>query len=81
MPRAALKQLVNETIRECVNRPDTHNAACGIETKLTLDYGNSSYSPDTHNAACGIETPDDAAELRTEHVPTHIMLRAALKPL
>ena len=36
--------------------PDTHNAACGIETGF-LRAGDAPRSgPDTHNAACGIET-------------------------
>ena len=61
-------------------RLDTHNAACGIETFSPFLFVINLISPDTHNAACGIETPNDNYE-REKHceVPTHTMLRAALK--
>ena len=36
--------------------PDTHNAACGIETRMLSHESNLLSRPDTHNAACGIET-------------------------
>ena len=59
--------------------PDTHNAACGIET---LSFANDFVKhggPDTHNAACGIETYADFFQHARYVVPTHTMLRAALK--
>ena len=60
--------------------PDTHNAACGIETRVNLTQGAIVLCPDTHNAACGIETSDHlCGYLIPIGVPTHTMLRAALK--
>ena len=63
-----------------MNGPDTHNAACGIET---IDFASIvvlAGRPDTHNAACGIETPALVQCCRGDpYVPTHTMLRAALK--
>ena len=43
------------------------------------DKGCGTQSPDTHNAACGIETFTSFREKNKELVPTHTMLRAALK--
>ena len=64
------------------SRPDTHNAACGIETGEHPPMPVSHRSPDTHNAACGIETtPNPLRCTRDSAVPTHIMPRAALKLL
>ena len=36
--------------------PNTHNAACGIETKIPQRNFLRDWRPNTHNAACGIET-------------------------
>ena len=55
MLRAALKPL-SETCLCGACGPDTHNAACGIETPPVLFARNGVARPDTHNAACGIET-------------------------
>ena len=44
------------------------------------DKGCGTQSPDTHNAACGIETRSAEADGAEKFVPTHTMLRAALKP-
>ena len=46
MPRAALKPLL-EPVAVVLAGPDTHNAACGIETGLLL-YRQSSFSMSRH---------------------------------
>ena len=43
------------------------------------DKGCGTQSPDTHNAACGIETTLTINTTKHGNVPTHTMLRAALK--
>ena len=60
--------------------PNTHNAACGIETILTAFAPDFRHGLDTHNAACGIETVRQSyVQLLPAPVSTHTMLRAALK--
>ena len=79
MLRAALKLiLVNRRFNN--ESPDTHNAACGIETQRHQATDERCSCPDTHNAACGIETIEFLPEECALGVPTHTMLRAALKP-
>ena len=52
--------------------PDTHNAACGIETHNQCVHDRFQRRPDTHNAACGIETPFVNKNIRTNFCPdTH----------
>ena len=58
--------------------PNTHHAACGIETSFRQNPLPRP-SPNTHHAACGIETPAPRRPTGNRGVPTHIMLRAALK--
>ena|GEM_PF-7090793 len=82
MLRAALKHRHPHTTNLLLAGPDTHNAACGIETPKNVDNAVQVLSLDTHNAACGIETADTAYNLRSLlPVSTHTMLRAALKHL
>ena len=56
MLRAALKQSVDFFLLFGELGPDTHNAACGIETPSRPSFDLLTDCPDTHNAACGIET-------------------------
>ena len=79
MLRAALKPAGNDADDRRLVGPDTHNAACGIETRKHLLQDATVQGPDTHNAACGIETEEDSLlHRRTVEVPTHTMLRAVL---
>ena len=54
MLRAALKRYYRKCIHTLIGCPDTHNAACGIETPKVVAARNDIDGPDTHNAACGI---------------------------
>ena len=55
MLRAALK-LPSRAVSATHGSPDTHNAACGIET-IDFSHPNSALVRlDTHNAACGIDS-------------------------
>ena len=56
MLRAALKQRGESSFLTVGSRLDTHNAACGIETKKGFSIQPVKVGLDTHNAACGIET-------------------------
>ena len=56
MLRAALKRYCTDYPVADVLRPDTHNAACGIETRENPCGSCAEQSPDTHNAACGIDS-------------------------
>ena len=60
MLRAALKHRHPHTTNLLLAGPDTHNAACGIETPKNVDNAVQVLSLDTHNAACGIETHNDS---------------------
>ena len=66
MLRAALKRDAPDRIAGADDSPNTHNAACGIETTSITTSKAIGNCPNTHNAACGIET-----FLRLEEIVEH----------
>ena len=78
MLRAALKQVSRTRATEKINCPDSHNAACGIETSSLVEVHGRNRVPTHIMPRAALKLDHESIISDDVEVPTHTMLRAAL---